>query len=195
MSSFPLCKRTEEIIYPAGICKVQLTCNANRKMEIDRLSFSFFGEIMQNKTDMTNLARSDNRLLDHLLILDFGTPLIERNVALLCQFCFDFRNIYPIYELETINLILKIRTTTAKYLIEIVVPKFDGFLYLNYEVINKYLIQIRSFRTYYILYQDYFKVMQKSQFHLTWKRVLYFCPVLSTARGTGDSLGSLYTRE
>ena len=39
---------------------------------------------MQNKTDMTNLARSDNRLLDHLLILDFGTPLIERNVALLC---------------------------------------------------------------------------------------------------------------
>ena len=83
MSSFPLCKRTEEIIYPAGICKVQLTCNANRKMEIDRSSFSFFGETMQNKTDMTNLARSDNRLLDHLLILDFGTPLIERNVALL----------------------------------------------------------------------------------------------------------------
>ena len=84
MSSFPLCKRTEEIIYPAGICKVQLTCNANRKMEIDRSSFSFFGETMQNKTDMTNWARSDKRLLDHLLILDFGTPLIERNVALLC---------------------------------------------------------------------------------------------------------------
>ena len=84
MSSFPLCERTEEIIYPAGICKVQLTCNANRNMEIDRSSFSFFGETMQNKTDMTNLARSDNRLLDHLLILDLGTPLIERNVALLC---------------------------------------------------------------------------------------------------------------
>ena len=80
MSSFPLCKRTEEIIYPAGICKVQLTCNANRKMEIDRSSFSFFGETMQNKTDMTNLARSDNRLLDHLLILDFGTPLREMSL-------------------------------------------------------------------------------------------------------------------
>ena len=79
-----LSKRTEEIIYPAGICKVQLTCNAKSKMEIDRSSFSFFKETIQNKTDMTNLARSDNRVLDHLLISDFETPLIEKNVALVC---------------------------------------------------------------------------------------------------------------
>ena len=67
-----------------GICKVQLTCNASSKMEIDRLSFSFFRETIQNKTDMTNLARSDNRVLDHLLISDFETPLIEKKVALVC---------------------------------------------------------------------------------------------------------------
>ena len=36
MSSFSLCRRTEEIMYPVGICKVQVTCNANSKMEIDR---------------------------------------------------------------------------------------------------------------------------------------------------------------
>ena len=84
MSSFSLCRRTEEIMYPVGICKVQLTCNANSKMEIDRSSFSFFRETIQNKTDMTNLARSDNRVLDHLLISDFETPLIEKNVALVC---------------------------------------------------------------------------------------------------------------
>ena len=84
MSSFSLCRRTEEIMYPAGICKVQLTCNANSKMEIDRSSFSFFRETIQKKTDMTNLSRSDNRALDHLLISDFETPLIEKNVALVC---------------------------------------------------------------------------------------------------------------
>ena len=84
MFSFSLSKRTEEIIYPAGICKVQLTCNTSSKMEIDRSSFSFFRETIQNKTDMTNLARSDNRVLDHFLISDFETPLIEKNVALVC---------------------------------------------------------------------------------------------------------------
>ena len=63
---------------------MQLTCNASSKMEIDRSSFSFLRETIQNKTDMTNLARSDNRVLDHLLISDFETPLIEKKVALVC---------------------------------------------------------------------------------------------------------------
>ena len=83
MFSFSL-SELKKFIYPTGICKVQLTCNANSKMEIDRSSFSFFRETIQNKTDVTNLARGDNRVLDHFLISDFETPPIEKNVALAC---------------------------------------------------------------------------------------------------------------